>query len=154
MRRLTIRLLLLLLSIGILFSTALAQNTTTLSTYTDNSFSVVKENTHDPRWSATKDNPFPLKVNTSVAICFSPGGQCTQHVVDTIEQAKHSIRLQAFAFTSRPIANALVAAYQRGINVTVILDKSNPCETRHRPATCGKNYRISNGAKTMLKLHP
>ena len=151
MRKLVRGLMAITCSIGVLLSTALAHNITKQSTWdANNNFSITETNPHNPRWSATQNNPFPLNINISGAICFSPGGQCTQHVVDMIKKAQHSIRVQAFSFTSRPIANALVAAYRRGIDVIVILDKSNPCEARHRPATCGKNHRISNTQITKL----
>jgi phosphatidylserine/phosphatidylglycerophosphate/cardiolipin synthase-like enzyme len=36
--------------------------------------------------------------------------------------------VQAYSFTSAPIANALVDAHKRGVNVQVILDKSQRTE--------------------------
>jgi phosphatidylserine/phosphatidylglycerophosphate/cardiolipin synthase-like enzyme len=38
---------------------------------------------------------------------------------------KPSILVQAYSFTSAPIAKALVAAHERGAKVEIILDKSN-----------------------------
>lgn len=61
-------------------------------------------------------------------VCFTPGGNCTQDVVSEIERAKKQILVQAYSFTSVPIAKALVAAHQRGIDVRVILDKSQRTE--------------------------
>lgn len=55
---------------------------------------------------------------------FSPEGGCTQAVVDAIHAAKQSIHVQAYSFTSRPIAQALLDAHRRGLKVLVILDKS------------------------------
>ncbi len=57
--------------------------------------------------------------------CFTPGGQCTQLIVDTINSAKKSIDVQAYGFSSQPIINALVQAESKGVQVRVILDKSN-----------------------------
>lgn len=56
--------------------------------------------------------------------CFTPGGDCTQDIVNTIANAKKQILVQAYSFTSAPIAKALVDAHKRGIDVRVILDKS------------------------------
>ena len=42
-----------------------------------------------------------------------------------IERAQQTILVQAYSFTSAPIAKALVEAQQRGLQITVILDKSN-----------------------------
>ena len=39
--------------------------------------------------------------------------------------AQQTILIQAYSFTSAPIAKALVDAHQRGVQITVILDKSN-----------------------------
>jgi phosphatidylserine/phosphatidylglycerophosphate/cardiolipin synthase-like enzyme len=52
--------------------------------------------------------------------------------VKTIETAHASILVQAYSFTSAPIAKALVEAHTRGVKVNVILDRSN--RTAHTPA--------------------
>lgn len=57
-------------------------------------------------------------------VCFTPGQDCTSDIVDTIASAKQSILVQAYSFTSAPIAKALADAKSRGIDVKVILDKS------------------------------
>jgi phosphatidylserine/phosphatidylglycerophosphate/cardiolipin synthase-like enzyme len=46
-------------------------------------------------------------------------------VVDALSGAKKSILVQAYSFTSAPIAKALVDAHRRGVEVKVILDRSN-----------------------------
>ena len=55
---------------------------------------------------------------------FSPHGGCTEAVVEVLNTARSSVKVQAYAFTSVPIAQALVAASRRGVEVQVILDKS------------------------------
>jgi phosphatidylserine/phosphatidylglycerophosphate/cardiolipin synthase-like enzyme len=55
---------------------------------------------------------------------FSPEQGATSLVLRTVGEAKHSIRVAAYSFTSHPIAEALVAAQGRGVNVMVVLDKS------------------------------
>lgn len=57
-------------------------------------------------------------------MCFTPGHDCTQMLIDKINQAEKSISVQAYSFTSTPIAKALVRAYQRSVAVKLILDKS------------------------------
>ena len=61
-------------------------------------------------------------------VCFSPRGGCTQLIVDTLANAKSSVLVQAYSFTSEPIAQALVEAHARGVDVEVILDKSQRTE--------------------------
>ncbi len=59
-----------------------------------------------------------------IEVYFSPHGGCTDAVVRELDAAKDSVLVQAYTFTSSPIAKALVAARGRGVNVQVILDKS------------------------------
>ena len=61
-------------------------------------------------------------------VCFSPHGGCTHAIVDQIDNAKSEILIQAYSFTSTPIAKALVNAHKRGVHVEIILDKSNKSE--------------------------
>ena len=63
--------------------------------------------------------------NTPAQIYFSPKGGCTEAVVKEISHAKSEILIQAYSFTSAPIAKALVNAHKRGIKIEAILDKSN-----------------------------
>jgi hypothetical protein len=59
----------------------------------------------------------------SVDVCFTPGEDCTDRIVKTLGEAHSSILLQAYSFTSAPIAKALVDAKKRGLRVEAILDK-------------------------------
>lgn len=61
-------------------------------------------------------------------IRFSPHGGCTDAIVGTLREAKQTVLMQAYSFTSEPIANALIAAKRRGASVKVILDKSQLAE--------------------------
>lgn len=50
---------------------------------------------------------------------------CTDAIVQQIDAAKTVIHVQAYSFTSAPIARALIAAGRRSVKVIVILDASN-----------------------------
>jgi hypothetical protein len=39
--------------------------------------------------------------------CFTPGQDCTHEITGDILKAKHSILVQAYGFSSKPIADAL-----------------------------------------------
>jgi len=65
---------------------------------------------------------------------FSPNGGCTDAVVSALQAAKKTVLVQAYSFTSAPIAKALVDAKKRGVDVRVILDKSQRTE-RYTGAT-------------------
>ncbi len=61
-------------------------------------------------------------------VYFSPSGGCTEAVVKALGGAKSSILIQAYSFTSSPIAKALVEAARRGVKVELLLDKSQRTE--------------------------
>ena len=63
-----------------------------------------------------------------IEIHFSPKGGCTEAVVKEINAAKTEILVQAYSFTSVPIAKALVDAHKRSVKIQVILDKSQRTE--------------------------
>jgi len=64
----------------------------------------------------------------NVTVHFSPGGQPTAAIVRELDAAKESVLVQAYSFTSAPIADALVKAHRRGVSVKVLLDKSQRTE--------------------------
>ncbi|OPY86545.1 MAG: Phospholipase D precursor [Smithella sp. PtaU1.Bin162] len=59
-----------------------------------------------------------------IDIHFSPRGGCEKAIINGINNAKNEIRVQAYSFTSAPIAKALLDAHKRGVNTKIILDKS------------------------------
>lgn len=67
-------------------------------------------------------------IQGSMQVYFSPSGGCTDAAVNVIASAKESILVQAYSFTSGPIAKALVDAHKRGVACKVILDKSQRTE--------------------------
>jgi len=79
--------------------------------------------------------------NTPAQIYFSPKGGCTEAIVNEISHVKSEIYVQAYSFTSAPIAKALVDAYKRGIKVEAILDKSQKKE-KYTSATFLNNTGI------------
>ncbi len=67
-------------------------------------------------------------VAKSVEAHFSPKGGCTDKIIEELGRAKKTVLVQAYSFTSAPIAEALVAAHRRGVSVQVLLDKSQRSE--------------------------
>lgn len=64
----------------------------------------------------------------TVSAGFSPSAESTgqsalQLVLNTINGANHSIDVAAYIFTSKPVAEALVTAKNRGVSVRVVADK-------------------------------
>lgn len=68
--------------------------------------------------------PLLCHATEPVEVFFSPDGGCTDAIVKNIGEAQKSVLVQAYFFTSTPIAKALVEAKKRGLDVRVILDKS------------------------------
>ena len=64
----------------------------------------------------------------SVEVFFSPAGGCTDAIVAELVRAKKTVFVQAYSFTSAPIAKAIVDAHKRGVAVQVVLDKSQRTE--------------------------
>ena len=63
-----------------------------------------------------------------IEVHFSPKGGCTEAVVRELGAAQQSVLVQAYSFTSAPIAKALVDAHKRGVEVQAVLDKSQGTE--------------------------
>ena len=72
--------------------------------------------------------------NAPIQVYFSPGDSPTAEIIKTLDNAKQTIHVQAYSFTSAPIAAALKNAHDRGVEVKVILDKSQQSE-RYTSAT-------------------
>ena len=98
----------------------------------------------------------------SIEVTFSPEGGATEAIIHLIEDAQTSIRLAAYSFTSRPIAEALAEAHKRGVDVRAVLDASNetdrftvanilaeadvPIRADHRYAAMHNKFLVIDGA--------
>ena len=58
----------------------------------------------------------------TVQAAFTPGDDIAGLIVQRIAAARESVRMQAYLFTDRRIANALLAARKRGVEVELIGD--------------------------------
>jgi phosphatidylserine/phosphatidylglycerophosphate/cardiolipin synthase-like enzyme len=65
----------------------------------------------------------PLPAAGTVEVMFSPWDDAEGALLQAIDGAKKTIRVQAFLFTSRPLAKALIDAHRRGIDVAVLADR-------------------------------
>ena len=61
---------------------------------------------------------------TNWEVYFSPKGGCTDAIIRELNKAQSTILVQAYSFTSAPIAKSLLNAHKRGVKVKVILDKN------------------------------
>lgn len=84
----------------------------------------------------------PLNASASYSLCFVPDGDsCQDLLVDAIDHARESLLIQAYSFTSTPIAAAVKRAKDRGVDVKVILDKSQVTQ-KYSSATYLRNAGI------------
>ena len=67
-----------------------------------------------------------------VAVSVAPHGGATDAVVHEVHAAADPILVQAYSFTSAPIAKALIDAHTRRVQVLAVLDTS-------------KGYRVQSG---------
>jgi len=58
----------------------------------------------------------------NVEVAFTPADDVAGMIVERIGRARQSVRMQAYLFTDRRIANALLAARRRGVEVEIIGD--------------------------------
>lgn len=87
----------------------------------------------------------PINVGASFDIGFSPDGTSLPLVLQGINNAKKSIHVAAYSFTSKPIAEALLNASKRGVEVKVVADqKSN--SSKYSATT----YLANNGVPVRL----
>lgn len=63
-----------------------------------------------------------LPATGTIELAFAPEDDATGLVVNAIDAAKKQVLVQAFSFTSREIATALIHAQRRGIDVQLIAD--------------------------------
>lgn len=96
----------------------------------------------DPKPEAT---PAAAIQTGATEVYFSPRGGCTAAIVKAVGEAKESIYVQAYSFTSQPIADALVEAEKRGVKVSVILDKSQETDKGHM-----EDVIATGGVRTMI----
>lgn len=76
----------------------------------------------------------------SVEAAFSPDGGAEQVVLHAIGEARSSIRVMAYSFTSHEVVAALVAAHRRGVDVAVTVDyRNNLVEDRSGRARAALN---------------
>jgi len=67
----------------------------------------------------------PIQSTGTTEVFFSPRGGATGAIVSEISKAKTEVLIQAYGFTSKPIAKAILDAKRRGVKVEAMLDISN-----------------------------
>jgi phosphatidylserine/phosphatidylglycerophosphate/cardiolipin synthase-like enzyme len=95
--------------------------------------------------SSTTTISFP---SGSIEILFSPRGGCTDEIIRQIDNAVSYIDVAMYSFTSDPIAQALVNARGRGVEIRVLMDKQQ-ASTGYSKHT----FLANNGILVSLDTH-
>jgi phosphatidylserine/phosphatidylglycerophosphate/cardiolipin synthase-like enzyme len=104
------------------------------SSYNRSSYNGDSANTYTPQAhnEANYQNGFasqyPNSSQGDIRVYFSPSGGCTSAIVNELNQAQRQILVQAYSFTSEPIAAACIEAHKRGVAVFAVLDRSQETE--------------------------
>lgn len=64
----------------------------------------------------------PIPAAGSVEFAFTPWDDAEGAILRALREARHAIYVQAYLFTSRSLARALIEARQRGVTVEVLAD--------------------------------
>ena len=59
----------------------------------------------------------------TIEYAFTPGNDAAGLIVRTLDAARSQVLVQAFSFTHRGIADALIRAHRRGLDVQIIADR-------------------------------
>lgn len=87
----------------------------------------------------------------AIEVRFSPKGGCKDLVLDAIRSAEQFLWVHAYVFTSDDIADELIKAHRRGIDVRVIVDgkrmddKYAKVKKLSEAGVCVKYVQISSG---------
>ena len=98
--------------------------------------------------------PFPVLAETPLPngaafeVGFSPSRGALDVVLAAIGAAQHSVQVAAYGFSSKPVAMALLAAQQRGVNVQVVADRKD-----NRKAYSAVTFLANQGVPVRLNGH-
>jgi len=84
-------------------------------------------------------------------VCFSPREDCASIVVRRISEAKASIHVLMFTFTLQRVADALIEAKSRGVDVRIVMERNQDVnnEVHMRLAEAGIEVRMDNNEALM-----
>lgn len=67
-----------------------------------------------------------MSAKGTISVCFVPGENCVQFIVEAIQRATKTLHIQAFNYTEPRILESIaLAKSRRGVNIGLILDEDN-----------------------------
>lgn len=94
--------------------------------------------------------PMPNTTNGTVQYAFTPGSRADAMIIAAIASARQQVLVQAYSFTHRRIAGALISARSRDIDVAVIADHD---QTRANDSTVIRDITRSGVPVLLDSLH-
>jgi len=91
----------------------------------------------------------PFIASAEIKVFFSPNGGCTDAIVEQISQAQKTIDIMMYSLTSRPIAQELVKAKERGVKIRILLDKEQETQKYSK-----SRYFIKRGFEVRFDTGP
>ncbi len=95
-----------------------------------------------------------MSIQGTATVAFSPDGGGERIIVEAINGARQRILVQAYGFTDKAILSALAQAKQRGVDVRVILDKSNDRSNSNESRYSGATYMVNAGVPVWIDYQP
>lgn len=80
--------------------------------------------------TAGASQPLTLEARGQIQVAFTPGDDAGAMIVQAIAQARRQVLVQAFSFTHKAIAQALIDARRRGLDVQVLADPEQAGQIR------------------------
>lgn len=72
--------------------------------------------------AAAEEHPAAVPATGTLQAAFTPGDPADRMIIDAVGRARREVLVQAYTFTHRRIASALIRAKQRGVDVRVVAD--------------------------------
>jgi phosphatidylserine/phosphatidylglycerophosphate/cardiolipin synthase-like enzyme len=82
---------------------------------------------------SAQDTVFPELSSSArvLGLYFTPPSDAAKAVMDAIDQSQTEVFVQAYGFTHVAMAQALIRAHERGVNVRVLLDERSEYTNRN-----------------------
>lgn len=65
-----------------------------------------------------------LRGGSHFSTCFSPNESCDQRIISFINTAKNTLDVAIYSITHEGIADAIIAAKNRGVKIRIVVDRS------------------------------
>jgi len=90
---------------------------------------------------------------TILAVRFSPKGGTASQVIYWLERANRSVHILIYSFTLNSIGDAVIRAYQKGIDTKVVFEKSQISEFSEYSRLAEAGVQVRNDTNLALMHH-